>query len=136
MSRGYKHGSVSVHLMLYHFVWIPKRRKKVLIGNIKRELVSLIKNKIIEIGCEVIQLQVMSDHVHLFVRGNPTMSPNDIIMKVKGYSSRILRAKYNVLRKLPALWTRSYFVSTAGNVSDAVIEKYIKEQTNAKDKHY
>jgi putative transposase len=132
MSRGYKHDNVSVHLMMYHYVWIPKRRKKVLIGDVAKRLKVLIKQKSDDIGCEIIQLRVLPDHVHLFIRGNPILSPNGIIMQIKGYTSRILRQEFKQLLKLPSLWTRSYFLSTAGNVSHDVIEKYIREQ-DAKD---
>lgn len=63
----------------------------------------------------------------MFIQANPTLAPNSII-GVKGYTSRILRAEFPVLLKMPTLWTRSYFVSTAGNVSASVIERYIEEQ--------
>jgi len=64
----------------------------------------------------------------MFIQANPTLAPNSIIAGVKGYTSRILRAEFPVLLKMPTLWTRSYFVSTAGNVSASVIERYIEEQ--------
>ena len=135
MTRGYKHENTCVHLMMYHFIWIPKRRKKILIGKIKGRLIELIKNKSTELGCEVISVEVMPDHVHLFISANPKLSPNFIIGQIKGVSSRILRIEFPQLLSIPSLWTRSYWVSTAGNVSQKVIRKYIEEQTDAKDKH-
>jgi len=134
MTRGYKHENTSIHLMLYHFIWIPKRRKKILIGKIKDRLKELINLKSRDISCEVVSLEVMPDHVHLFIKGNPQKSPNYIIGQIKGYTSRILRKEFKELLIIPSLWTRSYWVSTAGNVSQAVIRKYIEEQTNAKNK--
>ena len=121
--------------MMYHFIWIPKRRKKILIGKIKIRVVQLIKKKVQQLNCDVIQLEVMPDHIHLFIAGKPTISPNNLIGQIKGYTSRMMRKEFPELLKLPSLWTRSYWVSTAGNVSQAVIRKYIQEQTNAKNKH-
>ena len=69
------------------------------------------------------------DHVHVFLRAEPTISPNRIIAGLKGYTSRVLRQEFVELRsKLPTLWSRSYFVSTHGHVSTETIEKYIEEQ--------
>ena len=122
--------------MMYHFIWIPKRRKKVLVGKIKIRLIKLINLKAKELGCGVVSLEVMPDHVHLFVQSNPKISANHLIGQIKGYTSRLLRIEFKELLFLPSLWTRSYWVSTAGNVSQAVIRKYIEEQTNAKNKHH
>jgi putative transposase len=131
MPRGYKHENTNVHLMMYHFIWIPKRRKKILIGKIKDRLIQLIYIKVKELDCQVIALEVMPDHVHMFIRARPNISPNQLIGQIKGYTSRIMRQEFKQLLYLPSLWTRSYWVSTAGNVSQAVIIKYIEEQTNA-----
>ena len=134
MTRGYKHENTCVHMMMYHFIWIPKRRKKILVGKIKDKLIEIIKHKINKLGCEIVSLEVMPDHVHLFINANPKLSPNYIIGQIKGLSSRVLRIEFPELLSLPSLWTRSYWVSTAGNVSQAVIRKYIEAQTNAKNK--
>jgi putative transposase len=133
MSRGYDKSTVSVYQVLYHFVWIPKRRKRVLVGKIAQRLKELIKEKLKSLDSNVVQLKVMPDHVHLFAGSNPKMSPNYIMCQIKGYTAKVLRSEFPELRRIPSLWTRSYFVSTAGNVSKNVIEKYIKEQTNAED---
>lgn len=134
MTKGYQHKKTNVHLMMYHFIWIPKRRKKILVGKIKERLSILIKEKAIKLDCQIIRLEIMSNHIHLFIQGNPILSPNYIIGQIKGYTSRILRNEFSDLLKLPSLWTRSYWVSTAGNVSQAVIKKYIEDQTkNAKN---
>ena len=72
--------------------------------------------------------QKMPNHVHMFITGNPTLAPNEIVGSIKGYTSKVLREQYPELKKMPTLWTRSYFVSTAGKVSQFVIQKYIEEQ--------
>ena len=82
-----------------------------------------------ELKCEVLALSIQPDHVHLFVKSSPQLAPNRIIGAVKGYTSRLMRQQFPELRtKLPTLWTRSYFVSTHGHISDAMIQKYIEEQ--------
>jgi putative transposase len=115
--------------MNYHFVWCPKYRRKVLDGGVKKRLIWLVHEKAKELGCEVLKLVVNPDHVHLFIQGDPTLPANRIVGEIKGYSSRVLRKEFPELRsRLPTLWTRSYFVSTAGDVSSRVIEQYIEKQ--------
>lgn len=129
MSKGYISSETSVHFMHYHFVWCPKYRRKVLNDAIAKRLYELIYKKAKEVDCEILALEIQPDHVHLFIHGKPKQSPNKIIGMIKGYTSRILRKEFRELRsKLPTLWTRSYFVSTHGHVSDKVIKKYIEEQ--------
>jgi len=129
MVHGYNRSITCVHQMNYHFVWCPKYRRKVLNGGIKKRLIWLIHEKAKELGCEVLKLVVNPDYVHLFIRGDPTLPANRIVGEIKGYSSRVLRKEFPELRtRLPTLWTRSYFVSTAGDVSSRVIEQYIEKQ--------
>lgn len=130
MSRGYSHENTCVHLMNYHFVFCPKYRKHILVDKVKMRLEELIAEKVNELGCEIIELKVMPDHVHLFLGAIPILTPNKIIGQIKGYSSKRIREEFDsVKRTLPSLWTRSYFVSTAGNVSSNTIQRYIEEQT-------
>jgi putative transposase len=73
----------------------------------------------------------VADHVHLFIKADPTMSPHFIVQQLKGYTSRTLRQEFPALRsRLPTLWTRSYYVESVGHISESVIKKYIKEQKN------
>ena len=125
----YKHFNNKVYLINYHFVWCPKRRKKVLIGDIKLQLEELIREIAINNNFDIIALEIMSDHVHLFISANPMISPHKVIKLFKGKTSRILRNKFPELLKLPSLWTHSYFVSTAGNISNETIQKYIEMQS-------
>jgi putative transposase len=115
--------------MDYHFVWTPKYRKKVIVGNVERRLKSLLLQKCKELDIEVISLETMPDHIHMFLRSILVIAPNRIVAALKGYTSRILRKEFPHLRSsLPILWTRSYFVSTPGHVSSETIRKYIEEQ--------
>ncbi|HEY5630632.1 MAG TPA: IS200/IS605 family transposase [Nitrososphaeraceae archaeon] len=129
MPRGYIQSETSVHFMNYHFVWTPKYRRKVIVGNIENRLKSLLNEKCKQLNIEIISLETMPDHVHIFVRTQPIIAPNRIAAALKGYTSRVLRIEFPELKsKLPTLWSRSYFVSTHGHVSTETIEKYIEEQ--------
>jgi REP-associated tyrosine transposase len=124
----YQRDEHRVHLIAYHLVWTPKRRKAVLVGNIARDCQSIIEAKCLEQGWRVVELAVQPDHVHLLVIAWPTTSAAEIVKECKGVTSHELRQKYPALSKLPSLWTRSYFASTVGKVSKAVIERYIAAQ--------
>jgi putative transposase len=129
MPKGYLSSQTSIYFLNYHFVWCPKYRRKVLVENIQKRLRELVSLKCQELKCEVLALSIQSDHVHLFVKASPQLAPNRIIGEIKGYTSRLLRQEFPELRsKLPTLWTRSYFISTHGHISDEMIQKYIEEQ--------
>ncbi|MGB6593730.1 MAG: IS200/IS605 family transposase [Candidatus Nitrosopolaris sp.] len=129
MPRGYTQSETSVHYMNYHFVWTPKYRKKVIVGSVEKRLKSLLKQKCKQLDIEIISLETMPDHVHIFLKSTPVIAPNRIVAALKGYTSRVLRKEFSHLKSsLPTLWTRSYFVSTHGHVSSETIKKYIEEQ--------
>ena len=116
--------------MNYHFVWCPKYRRKLIVGDVERRLRQLIEEKAKELNCKILALETMPDHVHVFILATPILAPNRIIAGLKGYSSKVLRDEFPHLKSsLPTLWTRSYFVSTHGHVSSETIKKYIEEQS-------
>lgn len=118
-----------VHLIVYHLVWTPKRRKAILVGSVADDCRALIERKCEERGWAILQLAIQPDHVHLFVRAWPEVSASEIVRQCKGLTSHELRTKYPELkRRLPSLWTRSFFAATAGNVSQETIQKYIAAQ--------
>ncbi len=127
MPRGYSRERTSVHNLHYHFVWCPKYRKPVLTNEVADRLEQLIEAKADELDLEILRLAIQPDHVHLFITGNPKLSPNKIIQQLKGHTSRNLREEFDF--GLPSVWTRSYFVSSAGEVSSQTIEEYIEAQT-------
>ncbi|MGB3190508.1 IS200/IS605 family transposase [Lyngbya sp. PCC 8106] len=118
----------SVTLLNYHFVFCPKRRKKVLVGEVAMRLQDIIFELCVENNWRLIALEVMPDHVHLFLEVDPTFSPSTIIKRIKGRASHHLRKEYPHLLKLPTLWTPSYFCATTGNASTETIKKYIENQ--------
>ena len=125
----YRHLRGSVSTLTYHFVWCPKYRRKVLVGEVEVALRSLIVAKAAELYCEIVALEVMPDHVHLFLKAAPTHAPQHIANQIKGYTSHELREKFPALKsRLPSMWSRSYYVGSAGAVSTATIQKYIEQQ--------
>lgn len=94
-----------------------------------KELKRLLFEKAKEINVEIEKLEILPDHVHVFVKGDPTSAPHWIVQQFKGYSSRMLREKYSFLKtRLPSLWTRSYYCESVGHISEATVKKYIEEQ--------
>ena len=115
------------YLVNYHFVWIPKRRKRVLVGDIATRLRQVFAELTVEKGWDILALEVAPDHIHLFVSVKPTDTPHLVVKAFKGRSSYILRKEFPDLKKLPSLWTNSYFISTASSVCSEVIKKYIED---------
>lgn len=128
MNTTYRHKNTSVTAINYHFVFIPRRRRKVLVADVEQRLKELIYELAANIEAKVIALEVMPDHVHLFLNAPPDIAADQIMFRIKGASSRYLRAEFPHLKKMPSMWTRSYFCSTAGNVSSQTIEQYIQDQ--------
>ncbi len=125
----YQRDEHRVHLIVYHLIWCPKRRKPLLVGTVKERCQALIEAKCKEKGWTILRLSIMPDHIHLFVRVWPSDSAAAVVKELKGVTSFSLRKEFReVTSKLPSLWTRSYFASTAGNVSKETIERYIAAQ--------
>jgi putative transposase len=95
-----------VHLIVFHLIWTPKRRKPVLAGAVGKDCQQIIRQKCADRGWEILELVVHPDHVHLFVRVRPSVPAAEVVKECKGASSRALRWKYPFLKRLPPLWTR------------------------------
>jgi REP-associated tyrosine transposase len=128
-STRYKKHEGGVFTLHYHFVWCPKYRRKVLLGTIAERLEELLREKASELGVEIEGLEVLPDHVHLFVAAAPTDAPQYLANQFKGYTSRVLRSEFPGLKsRLPSLWSRSYYVGSAGHVEASTIRQYIEQQ--------
>ena len=115
----------------YHLIWCPKYRRKVLTGEIEQRLKTLLLSKAADIAVTIETMEVMPDHVHLFVKAGPADSPHFIVQQLKGYTSRVLRQEFASLKsKLPTLWTRSYFCESVGCISEETVKRYIENQKN------
>jgi putative transposase len=125
----YQRDEQRVHLIVYHLIWCPKRRQAVLGESVAARCRELIEGKCAERGWTILALAVQPDHIHLCVRVWPSDSAAEVVKECKGITAFPLRTQYPQLRKLPSMWTRSYFASTAGKVSQETIQRYIDAQT-------
>ena len=112
----YKHSVKQIYLINYHLIWCPKRRKPILIGKVSE-------------GVADFSLRLKMDHLHLFISAYPTIAVHKLVKAFKERNSNILRKEFPRLLRLPSLWTHSYSVSTAGNVSNQTIQRYIQAQS-------
>jgi putative transposase len=127
----YKSNNNVVYSCKYPVVWCPKYRRSVLINGVDARLKKLIKETCVHLHVEIIELEVMPDHVHLLMEVDPQFGVHRAVKQIKGYSSRILREEFPWLKsRLPSLWTNSYFVSTVGGAPLSVIRQYIENQKN------
>lgn len=125
----YKSNNNVVYSCKYHVVWCPKYRRKVLVGDIAERLKELIAVISAEIHADIIEIEVMPDHVHLLIEVDPQFGINRAVRHIKGASSHTLRTEFPSLKsRLPTLWTNSYFVSTVGSAPLSAIKEYIKNQ--------
>ena len=129
MKNKYRTTKTTVSLINYHFIFCPRYRRKIfLIPNVEERFKCLVKDVCKEIEIEIIAIECDKDHAHMFLNCLPKLGPSDIMQKIKGATSKVLRAEFQELNKMPSLWTRSYFVSTAGNVSSETVKKYVDNQ--------
>ena len=115
----------------YHVIFCPKYRRKVLVDGIDVRLKELVRENQELHGYEILEMEVMPDHVHLLLDIPPKKSVVQVVGRIKGLLSNRLRNEFPKLRsRLPTLWTRSCFISSVGAVSLEVVKKYIEEQKN------
>jgi len=126
--NAYNKKKCGVYSLNYHIVWTPKRRKPVLVGLIEERLKQVLVEKSREMKVNIEKMEVMSDHIHLFVSVHPAISPHQLIKRLKGASSHILRKEFPQLLRLPCLWSPSYYIGSVGFVSEPVVKNYIENQ--------
>ena len=113
----------------YHVIWCSKYRRKVLVEEVGQRLKELIVGVASELRVDIIEMEIMPDHVHLLLEVDPQFGIHRAVKNIKGKTSRILRAEFISLRtRLPSLWTNSYFVATVGGAPLEVFKQYIESQ--------
>ncbi|CAO3459401.1 IS200/IS605 family transposase [Azospirillum largimobile] len=129
MTTRYAKNAGAVFSLKYHIIWCPKYRRPVLTPPIDDRLREVLGEVASEYDMTFHALEVMPDHVHVFVEADPTLGVAEIVNRLKGKSSRVLRDEFPALRsRLPTLWSRSYFAATVGSVSEETIRRYIENQ--------
>jgi len=128
-TKRWKHSRTTVHNIGYHLIWCPKYRRKILVGEVANRLKELLIEKADEIDTSIETIEIMPDHIHLFIKTPPTASPHWVVQQLKGHTSRVLRSEFPSLKtRIPSLWTRSYYVESVGHISEDSVRKYIEEQ--------
>lgn len=129
MAQRYAKNAGAVFSLKYHIVWCPKYRRPVLVKPVDVRLKALLRLKAEQLELTIHEMEVMSDHVHLFVEGGPTICVAEIVNGLKGFTSHELREQFPFLKsRLPTLWSRSYYAGSVGSVSETVVRKYIESQ--------
>lgn len=129
MDERWKTNRGCVYNVSYQIIWCTKYRRKLLLGEVEERLRSLLIEKATANGWDIPELEIMPDHVHLFVKATPSDSIAHITSQLKGYTSFSLRNEFPHLKqRVPTLWTRSYYVETIGHISEKTILKYIEDQ--------
>lgn len=128
----YNSSGHSKYLVQYHIIWCPKFRFEVLTGGIDKAMKGIIKNIAKDYRYSIKALEIMPDHIHLFVSTKPTVAPTDVVRTIKSITAIKLFEEFPELKKFysrsGSLWSKGYFVSSVGNVNEETIKKYIEEQ--------
>ena len=115
----------------YHLVWIPKYRKKVLYGTVRKDVGEILRKLCEMKGVSLIEGTVCVDHVHMYAAIPPKISVSDFMAYLKGKSSLMIFDRHPELRTRwndRHLWARGYYVATVGNVNEETVRNYIREQ--------
>ena len=127
----YKTGRHSKYRLMYHLVWIPKYRKRILKGALKIRLEELFQQCAEMNDWHIEELNIQVDHVHMLIQIKPTISLCDAIQLLKGGSSRVVRKEFPYLEEFlwgPSFWADGYFAETTGKVNETMIRNYIQNQ--------
>ena len=134
-----KHKKLShaIYYCKYHIVWVPKYRYRVLKGAIKEMLDRDIRGMSEWMGCEVEEMNMQEDHVHVVVSIPPKVSVSEYVGTVKGKTAIKLFKSYGGMRQKPYwgnhFWARGYFASTVG-IDEEMIKRYVKYQEKEEKK--
>ena len=116
---------------MYHLVWIPKYRKRVLKEKIAIRLKELLEECADLNRWKIEELNIKTDHVHILVRMRPEVSVSKMVQKFKGMTSKIIREEFPELKEFlwgDSFWADGYFAETSGQVNEARIREYIQNQ--------
>lgn len=120
--RKTRHATYNIN---YHFVWCPKYRKPVLVGEVKEMVERCFREKAEQHGWEILNLSIQPDHVHLFLSARPIFAPTFIVKAMKGYSAKQVMKEHRFAKRF---WSPGYYVGTAGSVTEKTVQRYIDEQ--------
>ena len=132
MDEQYHSASHCKYLIQYHIIWCPKFRFAVLKGDVESKLKEIIQQICEKYHYQIKALEVMPDHIHIFVDCPQTVAPCDIARTLKSISAIQMFRAFPSLRRFYArcgvLWSSGYFISTVGHISESTVIRYIEEQ--------
>ena len=123
---GYRYDDGRLSLLRYHLVWVVRRRRPVLTGQVDKRLTELLKQSAAEMDLEILGLTVYPDHAHLQVLATPELAPSQIVYRFKQATAAALRSEFPELKKLPSMWNGSYLVSSDKELAREDIDKYVQ----------
>ena len=130
----YHSASHCKYLIQYHIIWCPEFRFSVLKGDVEDRLKQILQKICDDYNYHIKALEVMPDHIHIFVDCPVTTAPCDVVRTLKSMSAIQLFKAYPELKRFYArcgkLWSNGYFISSVGHISEAAVKKYIEEQKN------
>ena len=129
--KRYQLGAHTKHDLKVHLIWVPKYRKKILVGEVALRVRDLLRQIAMEHELAILSGKVASDHIHVLVAYRPHVDVSMLVQWLKGISSRILLQEFPHLRKAFGgrhFWARGYLAVSTGNITDEMIQRYIAEQ--------
>lgn len=128
----YKSSSHNKHLLNYHVVWCTKFRYKVLNNNIQLHLKQLITRICVKYEYEILEIEIMEEHTHLFLSLKPKIPVSEAVRTIKSITTKNIFSSFPALKKFysrcGSLWSPGYFVTSVGNASNETIRSYILNQ--------
>ena len=127
----YWNGPHTKHRLMYHVVWIPKYRRRVLIGKIASRLKGILFEGCELNGWRIHKLSIQENHVHILIQVKPSDSVSEVVMRLKSASSKKLREEFSELEEFiwgNGFWADGYFAETVGKVEESVVRDYIEKQ--------
>ena len=128
-------GRHSLSRIAYHIVWIPKYRRRILVGKVRKVLEEVLREKVEAMGWRIIAVEIMPDHIHIFLQADNKTSPSEVVRHLKGYSSRKLGLAFPWLRARGHIWAKGCWISTIGNMSAEAVKRYIDAQRSHRIQH-
>ena len=129
--KKYWSGAHTLHRLMYHIVWIPKYRKRVLRGRLVERLMELLQECAEMNDWTIEELNIQEDHVHIIVQIKPSISVSKAVQLMKGGTSKVIREEFPELKEFlwgDSLWSDGYFAETVGSVNEEKIREYVKNQ--------
>ena len=129
--KGLKSTAQTKYDLRYHFVFVPRYRKRVLTGKVKQKIEGMIKFACQINDWEIFELAIQQDHVHIYLGAAPKWSPSNIMKIIKGGTSNKIRELFPNLDEIywgATFWCDGFFVKSAGEIQDKVISEYVRKQ--------